>query len=107
MARVVVDQALQRLAGLGRSALRNVRLQSSSVFSELHGSSRGGFGATGATDTAWRPRPAPLARPADRRGGSSEGCAPGRPGRVGRGDGVMSGRLGSASENFRVRDKKE
>ena len=31
----------------------------SAVFSELHGSSRGRLRATGAIDTAWRPRPAP------------------------------------------------
>ena len=59
---VVVDQALQRLAGLGGSALRHVRLQPSPVLSELHGSSRGGLCATRAIDTAWRARPAPLAR---------------------------------------------
>src|SRR4029453_19678465 len=95
MAGVVVGQALQRLAGLRGSALRYVRLQSGSVFSELHGSSRGGLCATGAIDTAWCPRPAPLARPADRPGGSSEGCAPGRPGRVGCSDEVMSRRYPS------------
>ena len=100
MAGLVVDQALQRLAGVGGSALRNVRLQSSPVLSELHGSSRGGLCATGAIDTAWRPRPAPLARSGDRRRGSSEGCKPGRPGRVDRADGETSGRLGRGLEGL-------